>query len=298
MIMINIYAVKLIAYGHSISSPDTMSLSITEFPQDLLLELAKRLDVADLLSFLSLCRISRELQFERTLWLDALIRIRKVEMQPLPMSPADSVDTLSPTELQNIRQFSVEATGTIIFFIPGANLIVAYTIKGSVSCWDTLTSQRVAHLNNELEFFNSALCTTGIKGKALIGVALSGGSLRLAVICIDFRDRAHISISHVISPPSRHLFKHLFINPQVMGFCTTTDIVTWSMNADAALQTTPGAFIQAIPSQRRVPCLAFGQTLYLFFAHPTTFNPTVWSLPFFLRSVQRIPSDHPGPNPT
>jgi hypothetical protein len=53
MIMINIYAVKLIAYGHSISSPDTMSLSITEFPQDLLLELAKRLDVADLLSFLS-----------------------------------------------------------------------------------------------------------------------------------------------------------------------------------------------------------------------------------------------------
>jgi hypothetical protein len=33
-----------------------MSLNITEFPQDILLELAKRLDVADLLSLLSVSR--------------------------------------------------------------------------------------------------------------------------------------------------------------------------------------------------------------------------------------------------
>jgi hypothetical protein len=32
-----------------------MSLRIAEFPQDVLLELAKRLDVADLLCFLSVC---------------------------------------------------------------------------------------------------------------------------------------------------------------------------------------------------------------------------------------------------
>jgi hypothetical protein len=112
-------------------------------------------------------------------------------MQPLPVSPADSVDTLSLPELQNIVRrvdrlmknfksekprpfhmgnFSVERSASI-FFIPGANLIVAYTNKGSVSCWDTLTSQRVAHLNNERDWFYihpRALCTE-IKGKALIG---------------------------------------------------------------------------------------------------------------------------------
>jgi hypothetical protein len=72
--------------------------------------------------------------------------------------------------------------------------------------------------------------------------------MRLAVICIDFRDRAHISISQVISPAStRYPVDHLFINPQVMGFCTTTDIVSWTMNADAEVRTTPDAFIQAIP---------------------------------------------------
>jgi hypothetical protein len=38
---------------HCILSPGIMSLRITEFPKDILLELAKRLDVADLLSLLS-----------------------------------------------------------------------------------------------------------------------------------------------------------------------------------------------------------------------------------------------------
>jgi hypothetical protein len=141
--------------------------------------------------FSKLCRIIRELQFERTLWLDALIRIREVEMQPLPMSPADSVDTLSLPELQNIvrradrlmknfrsekprpfhiSNFSVDRSAWI-FFVPGANLIAGYNKRGSVSCWDTVTSQRVAHLSNEWEWFDiqpNALCT-GIKGKALIG---------------------------------------------------------------------------------------------------------------------------------
>jgi hypothetical protein len=72
--------------------------------------------------------------------------------------------------------------------------------------------------------------------------------MHLVVIRIDFRDRARISISQVISPPnSRHPVDHLFINPQVVGFCTPTDIVSWTMNADAALQTAPDAFTQALP---------------------------------------------------
>ncbi|KAJ7902412.1 hypothetical protein B0H13DRAFT_757997 [Mycena leptocephala] len=250
-----------------------MSLSIAEFPQDILLELAKRLDVADLLSLLSLCRITRGLQFERTLWLDTLIHIREVEMQPLPLSTADSVDTLSLSELQNVVRradrliknfksenprpfhrgnFSVEPNASI-FFIPGANLIMVCTNnEGSVSCWDTLTSQCVAHWNNQRGRFYihpSALCME-IKGEALIGawIEYDGGLMRLAVICIDFRDRAHISISQVISPTSTtHPVDHLFINPQVMGFCTTMHIVSWTMNADAEVRTTPDAFIQAIP---------------------------------------------------
>jgi hypothetical protein len=48
-------AAKMVPYSHSILTPATMSLRIAEFPQDVPLELAKRLDVADLLCFLSVC---------------------------------------------------------------------------------------------------------------------------------------------------------------------------------------------------------------------------------------------------
>ncbi|KAJ7902416.1 hypothetical protein B0H13DRAFT_2026331 [Mycena leptocephala] len=279
-----------------------MSLSITEFPQDILLELAKRLDVADLLSLLSLCRITRGLQCERTLWLDALIRIKENIVRRVDRL-RKNFKSEKPRPF-HIGNFSVEGSAST-FFIPGANLIVVHTNKGSVSCWDTVTSQRVAHLNNEKEWFYiqpNALCTE-IKGKALIGAWIRDGDLmRLAVICIDFRDRARISISQVISPTNvRHSVPHLFINPQVMGFCTMTDIVSWNMNADVAVQSTPDAFIQAIPSRMRAPCLAFGQTLYLFFGRAGGSSATVRSLPFpplSASDIQPIPSDHPGPNTT
>ncbi|KAJ6522288.1 hypothetical protein B0H19DRAFT_1277455 [Mycena capillaripes] len=63
-----------------------MSLRITDFPQDILLELARHLDVADLLRFLSICHVIREIQSQKTLWLEALIRIKEVQNQPLRYS--------------------------------------------------------------------------------------------------------------------------------------------------------------------------------------------------------------------
>jgi hypothetical protein len=143
--------------------------------------------------FYQICRVIRELQSEKTLWLNALLHIREVEMNPLPLSTGDALDALSLPELQNvvrrvdrvmknlksdnprpirIDNFSIERW-TRIFCIPGANLTVAYTKYGNVSCWDTLTSQRVAHLENQRdsEWFYlqpQAVCTE-IKGKALIG---------------------------------------------------------------------------------------------------------------------------------
>ncbi|KAJ7878250.1 hypothetical protein B0H13DRAFT_2346708 [Mycena leptocephala] len=81
-----------------------MTLSIAQVPTDILLEFAKELDIADLLSFLSLCRSIRKLRFQRALWLDALIRICEVQMQPLPLLTAAELDVLSLLELQNVVQ--------------------------------------------------------------------------------------------------------------------------------------------------------------------------------------------------
>jgi hypothetical protein len=61
------------------------------------------------------------------------------------------------------------------------------------------------------------------------------------VVCIDFRDRAHISISHVISPAMNDTYlrpSSLFIDQRGMGFIDRTKIVFWCMDPDVAVQTT------------------------------------------------------------
>ncbi|KAJ7924003.1 hypothetical protein B0H13DRAFT_2654939 [Mycena leptocephala] len=126
----------------------------------------------------AICRVIRELQSEKTLWLNALIRIREVKMKPLPLSTGDALDALSLPGLQNVSA----GLGSSAFQEPTSRWPIQ--TMGIDSEWFYLQPQ--------------AVCTE-IKGKALIGAWIQGydiGNLmRLAVICIDFRDRAHVAIS-------------------------------------------------------------------------------------------------------
>ncbi|KAJ7837981.1 hypothetical protein B0H14DRAFT_3141240, partial [Mycena olivaceomarginata] len=195
-------------------------MKVEELPQDVLLELAQRLNVRDLLAFLSTCHVIRQLRFQRSLWLGALIRLKEIELQPLPLSTATPLETLSLLELQSVarradrlkrnwqsnnprlvhlRRFSLPSQARIVF-VPGAHLAVAYNWD-IISCWDILSSQRVAHLEipglDRLVVREEAFCMD-INGKVLIGACVGQRPSNLVVVCIDFRDRAHISISHVI----------------------------------------------------------------------------------------------------
>ncbi|KAJ7828308.1 hypothetical protein B0H13DRAFT_1917160 [Mycena leptocephala] len=215
-----------------------MTLSIALVPEDILLEFAKQLDVADFLSFLSVCRTIRALRFQRALWLDALIRIREVQMQPLPLLTAEALDALSLLELQNL----VQQAHRLMENLQSANLVVSYIWGGGVSCWDILTSHRVAHLEIPDVQIHTEVCVE-IMGKALIGTT-RGNFKNFGVICIDFHDRAHIAISHVISPPTNNTDdpfgrRSFFINAQVIGSCTTSDIVFWSLDSNVTARIEP-----------------------------------------------------------
>jgi hypothetical protein len=62
----------------------------------------------------------------------------------------------------------------------------------------------------------------------------------LVVICIDFRDRAHISISHVVSPAVVGVYfrpSDVFIGPRGMGFIDRTELVFWCMDSNVAVRT-------------------------------------------------------------
>ncbi|KAJ7022583.1 hypothetical protein C8F04DRAFT_236525 [Mycena alexandri] len=278
-----------------------MCLCITEFPQDVLLELANKLDVGDLVNFLSTCRVIREIQFQRILWLNALARIRAVELQPLPVS---NLQELTLAQLQraarqtarllknfksesprpsHIRSFSVEHDREMLF-IPGTSLVVTST-RGSVSCWNITTAQRVAHLELvDLHVRTKAPCME-IEGKALIGASIGRSFLstrNLVFICVDFRDRASISISHTLSRATNndYLFRsHLFLNSRVLGFCTKTSIVSWGLDPDGELNVK--AQDDCCPPSSPTPaCLLFGERLYMLHKGGSLERVAIYSVPF------------------
>jgi hypothetical protein len=97
-----------------------------------------------------------------------------------------------------------------------------------------------------------------INGKALIGASIeyvlqcrffkysltdalySWFPRNLAVICIDFRDRAHISITHFVSPATTDTYSDptgFFIDPRDTGFVDRANLVFWCMDPDVAVQT-------------------------------------------------------------
>ncbi|KAJ7215211.1 hypothetical protein B0H12DRAFT_356493 [Mycena haematopus] len=247
--------------SYMIPCRSTNALGIADFPQDVLLELVKHLNVSDLISFLSICRAIRELQLERTLWINALTRLKQVEMQSPPLLSASSLDTMSLAQLQNtvqranqlmnnfkssqprparIHSVSVHPHSRIIC-IAGANLVVTHT-TGGVSCWDIVTSRRVGYLEiPDLHLQTSVPCLE-IKGKALIGASIGGSVRHLVAIWIDFRDRARISISHTISQATNLVYfdrTHFFVDAQVLGFCTTSHIVFWGLSPSGKVEITP-----------------------------------------------------------
>ncbi|KAJ7237893.1 hypothetical protein B0H12DRAFT_1138114 [Mycena haematopus] len=283
------------------SAYPTMPLSIDEFPQDVLLELAKYLDIADLISFLSICRGIRELQSERTLWIDALVRLRQVEMQPPPLSCGMPLNALSMAHLQNaarranqlmknlksdvprpvcIRTLFVDP-GAKILCIPGTNLVVTH-VPGSVSCWDILTSCRVGHLEiHSLRLETPVVCLEAT-GKALIGASISKTVRHLAAIWIDFRDRACVSISRTVSRATNanYFFRsHCFMDTRVLGFCTNSQIVFWGLDPNGKLE----ICLQdnCCPPRSPTPtCVLFGGRIYIFHRGANLEQVEVYSVPF------------------
>ncbi|KAJ6521083.1 hypothetical protein DFH09DRAFT_1193274 [Mycena vulgaris] len=285
-----------------------MSLSVAGFPQDVLLELFKHLDVTDLITFLSICRIIRELQCERTLWIHALIRLKQVEMQPLPLPLGKTLDVLSLHELQNtVRRANRLALrlannlksdhprparicplfvepGARIFCIPGANLIVTH-ITGSVSCWDTLTSHRVAY--QEIPDLR-------------IQITAPRNVRYLAAVWIDFLDRTHISISHTTSQATNDasFFRsHLFMNSQALGFCTESHIIFWGLEDNGRVEVHPQKDC-CPPSSPTPACLLFGRRLYIFRKGGNLRQAKVYNIPFSEPSKNQLSTTNIDPPST
>ncbi|KAJ7607124.1 hypothetical protein DFH06DRAFT_1250299 [Mycena polygramma] len=286
------------------------SINLSDFPQDVLLELAKELDVADLLNFFSVCRAVREVQTHKTLWLSCLSQIGKFERHPPPISAGKELNTLSLPELQaaarkanqliknfrsenprpaRMRTVVVDVPNGILC-IPGANLVIVHT-GSSLSCWDVVTSQCVAKLEvHGLGMMSQQPCLVDIEGMALFSAVAVHDNAYLVAVNIDFRDRDHISIAHVVSPAIGVLPRvtptTFFIKPRLVAVSLQgSDVFSWPIDADLEVQTIPRDLANlpvGIIDKAVGGCLAFGPTLYIFLGGALGVSATIQTvlLPF------------------
>jgi hypothetical protein len=205
------------------------------------------------------------------------VRLREIHNQPVPLSNREALNIASLRELQDsagysnrlmrnlgsdsphpvhrrILLFESEGQWTSFFYLPGTGLAVSHR-TGSLSCWNIITSERVALLEiSDLRVKTEAPCMN-IVGKVLIGacigyvarskrefdsrIAYREDVRNLVAITIDYGDSAHVSVSHVISSPMNNTsaFRSpFFIDSHVLGFCTYASIVFWCMDANIEAQ--------------------------------------------------------------
>ncbi|KAJ7160441.1 hypothetical protein C8R46DRAFT_1286261 [Mycena filopes] len=260
-------------------------MSLVAVPQDVLLELVEELDLVDLSNFLSVCRATRELQWAKSLWRHALVRMRDVERLPLPLPNVKQHDSMSRKELQDAAQRAVRLKKnlnsdkpmpvkirTLSFdpqwhpiatrvCLPGSDIFVTHHI-GFLSCWNIVTLNRVAHLG-----------ITGLRvmkdpkieqdGRALFGAVI--GNDQFAAIYIDYQeDPDQVSISYLTSPRTNTVDlnaedRTFFVNSDTIGFCTSASTVYWSMDETAEVRVGP----PFMPDAPRWPCcLLLGKNIY------------------------------------
>ena len=123
--------------------------------------------------------------------MNVLVRLKHVKTQPPPLPSGTTLDMLSLAQLKNavqranqllknlesdeprpvrLRTLLVDP-GVGICCIPGTNLVMTHT-RGTVSCWDILTSYRVGLLEiPDLRLRTSVLCLEE-RQKAVIGACI------------------------------------------------------------------------------------------------------------------------------
>ncbi|KAF7288889.1 F-box domain-containing protein [Mycena indigotica] len=242
-----------------------MESRLAGLPQDLLLELAKWLDIRDLFSLLSTCSVIRNLQWHKALWIYAIWRLRTVQLHPLPLQHAQDLAALSLEQLvdavkvahrllQNLHspegpvpvfttQFHAGWLIKRVICIPGTYLALVESYSG-ISCWDLLTSQSVASLPKQANVgllpASSSVCMD-TPGKALV-IGCVQPRLKniqhLAAIWLDFTDRSNVTLTIDISPDVSNVsypWRYLFASKEGIGLVTTSHLIYWVFETDAVI---------------------------------------------------------------
>ncbi|KAJ7734105.1 hypothetical protein B0H16DRAFT_1578270 [Mycena metata] len=206
-----------------------MDSEFLSLPSDLVLEVSKHLDLADAIHLLSTCRTLRECCTEKSFWIGALARVRQEQRHPIAVPLLQDLSALTLAELaeagkrtnrlmrnwrsetpkpESVREIYVDLMADIVV-IPGANLVITHG-AGFVACWDIVRQCSVGCLVENGIMIESA--TFGEYGKVMLGATKRNSScFDAVVVCVDYRNRAAVSISlllqHTFAYPRRHSYQ-------------------------------------------------------------------------------------------
>ncbi|KAJ7913249.1 hypothetical protein B0H13DRAFT_2005402 [Mycena leptocephala] len=204
-------------------------MSFLLLPLDVLLEICTQLDLGDTLVLLSSCTTLRQILAEKSFWLRALARVRRMQMHPIAVPIRQDLSGLTLAELQeagkrtnrliknwfneaprpeSLREMYMDAMAEIIV-IPGTGLVIAHG-PAFVSCWDIRTKSCVGRLvvHRHLSIDSAAFEEYGM---VILGAYIQNTSLSIMAISIDYIDPTAVSISvlltHTFGLGTQHFHK-------------------------------------------------------------------------------------------
>ncbi|KAJ7617027.1 hypothetical protein FB45DRAFT_933304 [Roridomyces roridus] len=201
-----------------------MSLKLSDFPLDILLELGKQLDLPDSLHLAATCTTCAAVLLSPSFWIESLHRMEKIHRRPIPCSPGTDFAALPLDTLRNMavhayklrknwtfesgpllataRSFTIRCEGYMlhIFPIEGTHMVVTVFHDG-LACWSTTSGEFLGRRDldsikggywksSSSLFYSAGMCSLGFAYHDY-----HGGQLILAVIGVNYRDPEAVTVS-------------------------------------------------------------------------------------------------------
>ncbi|KAJ7610165.1 hypothetical protein FB45DRAFT_942861 [Roridomyces roridus] len=140
-----------------------MSVKLPDLPLDILLELAKQLDLSDSLHLAATCTACAVILHSASFWIESLHRLENIHQRPIPCPPGTDITSLSLDALRNMavhayklrknwesdspllaktRSFKIADEGYVsdVFAIEGTHIVVT-VLRHGLACWSTISGE-------------------------------------------------------------------------------------------------------------------------------------------------------------
>ncbi|KAJ7610185.1 hypothetical protein FB45DRAFT_336999 [Roridomyces roridus] len=228
-----------------------MSLKLPDFPLDVLLEVAKELDLSDSLHLAATCTACAAVLDSPSFWIECLRRMEEIHRRPIPCTPGTDLTVLPLDKLRDVAVHAYklrknwasdsalpvtihsyyiagESDPSHILPIEGTHMILIVFYR-SLACLNTTTGEYLANCDRDPTFEG---CSPLFYSAGMCCVAFAcyndvGKELALAVFNVDYGDLEAVTVSSTFSRswpyPERIRIECVIANENTLGVVGSMD---------------------------------------------------------------------------